>query len=304
MKAYVAPIPLTLSRSIHRLAAALTRYAPPDVEIVADPAEADLLLCHMIGQEGWAEHLDAVAARGRRYAIWQHCLITTRDPHPFAWARLWQDAAVVASCYDLATAWRTAQTAADDAMLAVYHRTPNFVRVPLGVAADVFRPDPAVTAYRYLVVTSGYVADTECVGEWGAVCNTVERTQYHLGPNLAALAYRLEFQTGITDGALATAYNRAQFVSGLRRSEGFELPAYEGLACGARPVMFRREDAGHWLGDHAEYIDEGPFDDVVAQLTALVQGPYRPVTADEIRWVAATFPWARTAAEFWAAVPR
>ena len=65
-----------------------------------------------------------------------------------------------------------------------------------------------------------------------------------------------------------------------------------------------REDAEHWLGDHAEYIREGPFDDVVAQLEALVAQPYRPVTPAEIAWVKETFSWERMATRFWAAVSR
>ncbi len=304
MKAYVAPIPLSLSKSIHRLADALTRYAPPDIEIVRAPVDADLVLCHMIGQEGWTDGwLPVFASRGQRYAVWQHCLISSRHPHPYDWARIWLDAAVVASCYDLAGKWRDARSATDDAMLASHHMTPNFARIPLGVDA-AFRPDPTAAMYRYLVATSGYVAGTECVGEWGLVCNMAHRRQFHLGPVLAGLAIEHDTLNHISDEALASAYTRAEFVSGLRRSEGFELPAYEGLACGARPVMFDREDARHWLGEHAEYIREGAFEEVVVQLAGIVARGLRPVLKDEIRWVQETFTWQRTAERFWAAVSR
>ena len=298
LRAYVAPIPATLSRGIHRVAEALARYAPPDVEIVADLPDADLVLCHVIGPEGWPDYLSAFRRHGQRYAVFQYCLRTTTWPYVAPWRDFWREAAVVASYYDLATTWRVEQPG--------WTSRPNFLRTPLGVDTTVFKPHPQVAGIitPYLVGTSGYVAGPECVWEWAEVCRRHHKAQFHLGPHLPELSPHARTAHGIDDGALAVYLSACKFVSGLRRGEGFELPAYEGLACGARPVMFAREDAEHWLGDSAEYIQEGSFDDVVAQLEALVQREYRPVTADEIAWVGREFSWQRMAERFWSAVPR
>lgn len=309
MKAYVDPIPPTLSKSIHRLADALTAYAPPSVQIVSDYLEADFLLCHMIGQEGWEPYLERFTREGRSYGIWQHCLKTTRQPHPNDWNHLWSWARVVASCYDLAGMWTEAQIP-PDTMEAAHFRTPNFVRLPLGVDTGIFRPslmpvqqDGRPTRYlplkSYLVGTSGYVAGMESVDLWAQVCSQPpHRRQFHLGPNLH-LPGSVLYANGIPDSELARYWSQCFYVSGLRRSEGFELPAYEGLAAGARPVMFDREDARHWLGDKAEYIQEGSDLDIVEQLAVLVNGPYRAVTADEIRWVRDQFSWEKMVRGFW-----
>lgn len=319
MRVYVDPIPVTLSKSIHRLADALTRYAPPDVEIArattpvvgpTDLQDVDLVLCHVIGQEGWDPYLDHFAMKGIRHAVWQHCLHTTRHPNPNDWAAFWGGAAVVASCYDLAGKWTQAQIP-PDTMEAAHFRTPNFLRLPLGVDTDVFHPRVAppegsglLPGERFLVGTSGYVDGMEIIGEWAWVAGANSGRHFHLGPHLRLPNAAVKYRNGIPDADLAGYWSFCNYVSGLRRSEGFELPAYEGLACGARPVMFDREDARHWLGPHAEYITEGPDESIRWQLDTLVRGKYRAVTPDEVQWVKETFSWEAMATKFWAAIPR
>ncbi|HXU02789.1 MAG TPA: hypothetical protein VN903_17610, partial [Polyangia bacterium] len=73
---------------------------------------------------------------------------------------------------------------------------------------------------------------------------------------------------------------------------------------GARPVMFDRPDARHWLGDHAEYIPEGSHAEVVTALAHLVSRPYRPVTPAESAWATATFDWRTIIGGFWERVLR
>ena len=274
MNVCVAVHPPTLSQGIFRVARALEAYAPSGVRCVPTWAGADLVLIHTIGITGMAEACASV----KDYAIFQYCL-KTGGGSADEWHEVWCGARLVSSYYDL-----------DFGEGVAFHRTP------LGVDTDVFRP--CTCAPQFLVGTSGYVADQECLGEWGVVA--AGRGHFHLGPDGVVGAPGVTYANGVPDGELAKRWSRCRFVSGLRRVEGFELPAYEGLACGARPIMFDREDARHWMGEHAYYIRESA--PIVAQLQQIVQVPPVPVSEAERQWVKDTFSWARFAAEWWARV--
>ena len=81
------------------------------------------------------------------------------------------------------------------------------------------------------------------------------------------------------------------FVSGLRRTEGFELPVIEGLFCGCRPVVFNSANYRQWFDGFAEFIEEGPRGEVLGQLVALFAQPLRPVTPEALERARARFNW-------------
>ena len=279
--------PANISRGIVRVATALKQYAPADIECVPTMDEAEVVLIHTIGWEG--DLAERLLAAKKRIAFFMYCLRTTQRPHAEDWYGIWSKAEVVASYYHLA--------AVSDLPVE------KFLHTPLGVDTTIFYPRPDQKR-DFLVGTSGFVDGMEIIGEWAWVVGSNGGRMFHLGPHLKLPNAAVKYRHGIPDDEVAEYWSQCRYVSGLRRTEGFELPAYEGLACGARPVMFAREDAEHWLGDSAEYIQEGSVDDVVAQLEALVQREYRPVTADEIAWVGREFSWQRMAERFWSAVPR
>lgn len=278
MKVYLDVEPRSLGRAMYRVSEALARTAPPDVELVQDPTEADLMVCHLVGWAHW-ESLRPLAL-GRKYAVIQYCLKTTERVVDVWREQVWAGAQVVWSYYDLGWAGQ-------------YY-------APLGVDPMFTQFTPVSRMKRYLVGTSGYVAGQECIDDWAKVVHDHGDRQFHLGPDLK-LPADITYANGIDDAELARRWSSCWYVSGLRRTEGFELPAYEGLACGARPVMFDRPDARAWMGEYAEYIPEVP--DVRPYLMELASlKHYRPVTREEMDWVRATFDWGRIARGFWARV--
>jgi len=290
MKVCVATIPSTLSQGIHRVSRALEAYAPAGVRIVPTWEEADLVLLHVIGIAGVQEVIDRLQ---KPHCLFMYCTWQTGGGTYEEWGRAWYGAKLISSYYDLehtslAETWFPGWPSL---------RRFNLHRTPLGVDTDVFRP--CGCAKQFLVGTSGYVADQECLGEWGVVSAASGQGHFHLGPTDVVGAPGVTYVNGIPDGELAKRWSRCRFVSGLRRVEGFELPAYEGLACGARPVMFRRDDAIHWMQDHAEYVDETTPAHIIEQLRELVRRPPRPVTDAERAWVRDTFSWARFAKDWW-----
>ena len=88
-------------------------------------------------------------------------------------------------------------------------------------------------------------------------------------------------------------------MSGLRRIEGFELPAAEGLLCGARPIMFDRPHYRDWFNKWAIFIPEGNREEVLQSLIDVFQQEYRPVTLEEIAEARQLFDWQSIINGFW-----
>lgn len=288
MKAFVKVVPSSLSQGIHRVARALALNAPRGVIIVNNADEADVIVVHVIGHgsfDGWTFRDD------QKVGILQYCLLTTENPTPAAWLPWWERAKVVWSYYDLAgyvadrgRAWPGQTT---------------FLHAPLGVD-PVFQPEQPLRKL-FMVGTSGYVADTEGVNECSLAVRALNEHQLHLGPRLP-LKGNVTYISGVTDEQLAQMWSRCRFVAGLRRIEGFELPALEGLMCGARPVMFDAPHYRRWFDGFAEFVLEESPEQVTQSLLELFSKPYRAVTEEERSHAAALFDWTRITSMFWEAM--
>jgi hypothetical protein len=134
--------------------------------------------------------------------------------------------------------------------------------------------------------------------ECHAAARSLFRKGVHLGPRHAS-AEAWACRDGLSDDGVAALWSSCEWIAALRRVEGFELPALEGLLCGARPVAFDREHYRHWLGEHAEYVPEGTAPEVTAALLELFGRKPRPVRAAERDAVVARFAWPALAAAFW-----
>jgi D-inositol-3-phosphate glycosyltransferase len=306
MRAFVSA-PAGLSRAMTRVANALAEYAPipqPDgsgVQIVKTEAEADLVVLHVIGEEGITE-AKRLHDAGKKYAIIQYCLRSTQKPDTNDWLETWKNAELVWSYYDLYQL--CAEDGNDGESLGSELVDFNFYHAPLGVDNDKFRHWTSVPK-RFEILTSGYVAESECVHEaLDAIRHLPNNPKmYHLGPdNIFTIQDKDRFVKtglGLDDDTLAQMYSRSRYVAGLRRVEGFELPAAEGLLCGARPICFDKPHYRKWFGTWAEYITEGSPQEVSAQLLAIFQGEYRAVTEQEVSDAKKAFDWGFLCGNFW-----
>jgi hypothetical protein len=241
---------------------------------------------------GLRDHQQALAdrciRRGQRVAIWQIALRTTRHPSTEQWRDLWARAAVVATYYPIERWIKEDGGAPVDF---------NLYRSPLGVDASVFTPEPAV-ARDILVCTSGFRRSQEGVMECDDAAHALSGKVFQLGPTFKMNSLTT-FGTGITDLQLASMYRRCRFVSGLRRHEGFELPAAEGLLCGARPVMYDKPHYRDWFGDWADYVQERDASAVTRDLVGLFQTGGRYVSAEERAAAVKMFDWGTIVQNFW-----
>lgn len=285
-----------LSAAMRRVADALAKHAPPEVVVVKQPHLAKLHVLHVIGYPETVQEIECLREAGRDYAIMQYCLRTTQRPHTSDWVQLWSGAACVWSYYDL-----VAKLAEDGVTLplGMEHR---LYWAPLGVDVDVFKPRLTV-GERYAILTSGYMAGPECIEECWRAAARADRRVYHLGPadNFAGIAGdHVDFGFNVHDNDLARAYSRSDFVAGMRRVEGFELPAAEGLLCGARPIMLDRPHYRTWFEPWARFVPEAAPDVVEQALVEIFSTEHEPVQPREIAAARRRFDWEQLVREFWA----
>jgi glycosyltransferase involved in cell wall biosynthesis len=202
---------------------------------------------------------------------------------------IWAKAEVVWSYYDLNLAIEMDALAGK---FPAYLPLTNFYHAPLGADAEVFVADPNVKKL-FTIATSGQSRLQESVRECWLAAQEIEGMVFHVGPRIVDLTKSkgIWFSENCGDSVLAATYQQCEFVSGLRRKEGFELPAVEGLLCGARPILFNSSDYRTWYEPWGHFIEEGSRQEVVDQLVELFKRGARPVTAEEREQAVERFNW-------------
>lgn len=271
----------TESKAITRVIEALVRYAPKNIKFVEGVSASDIVIISVVGR---LNHIKARIAKYQKpYAIVQYILRGSLNPNTADWASIWEKASVVWSYYDLAYAVK------EDGGIS----KANFYHSPLGVDQGVFRP--LKKEKKYIICTSGLLYMTESVRE--CIKAAEGRKVMHLGPELNI--QNVDCYSGIDDETLANLYNQCEFVSGLRRTQGFELSAAEGLICGVRPILFDKPHYQKWYEGLAEFIPENSRVEVIENLKAIFNGERKPVTENEMAEAARRFNWEKIISGFW-----
>jgi glycosyltransferase involved in cell wall biosynthesis len=89
------------------------------------------------------------------------------------------------------------------------------------------------------------------------------------------------------------------YTSCLRRKDGFELPAVEGLLCNSRPIVYDAPRYRQWFDGLAEFIPEEDPEKVINNLVRLFQKSYKPVTEEERNETLKRFNWETIIKGFW-----
>jgi hypothetical protein len=274
-----------------RVADALAEFAPAEIEIVPVEEWADLVVLHVIGYPETAEAIARLEAEGKRYAILQYCLRSTQRPSSKEWCEFWKSAATVWSYYDLDQALR-------DDQLSPSYLPRGFYYAPLGADHRFFYPRLEV-GERFVIMTSGYVAESETVAEATEAAARAGRQVFHLGPSLDCHGPHVTQRMNIGDNELARLYSRCDYVAALRRCEGFEMPGAEGLLCGAQPICFDRPHYRAWYEPWAEFIPEADGPEVTDALEALFRRPARAFADVELAAARKRFDWQVLVEGFW-----
>jgi hypothetical protein len=288
MKVYVE-VPPGLSKAMERVVAALKNYAPRSIKFVKEKEDAELVLLHVIGYPETIAAVEECQERKQKFGIIQYCLRSTQKPDTRDWASIWQAATIVWSYYDLP------KLCVEDGWAK---GSFPFYHSPLGADPIFSEPRPTMHVKMYTMLTTGYVAESEGVLEVAEAVRRIGGRHFHLGPrDVAPNADMIGF--GLSDHLLVDVYSRCCWVAGLRRCEGFEMPAAEGLVSGARPIMFDAPHYRKWFEPWAEFIPEGTFDETVDALVAVFDKGYRAVTEKERGEASRRFNWNAIVVPFW-----
>lgn len=302
MNVYLTPSP-KFGRGIQRVARALAATIPAGHQVVGSPVGADLWIHHVIGVQNFhpRETIDQLVQYPGRHAVVQYCLRTTENPDLIWWDdHVWSRCKVVWSYYDLPGLLADP----DGPDMPQAQADPRFYIAPLGVD-PIFHAEIRDRARRpiFLAGTSGTIPETEGVREVVAAAKAVGGRVLHLGPSSLALGDHVSYVDGIPDVQLAALYRNCRFVAGLRRIEGFELPAAEGLCAGATPILFDQPHYRRWFEDAGVYVPEASPEVVTLALTDIFDqeagGTDYRVDAVDIALAQRKFSWPRVCKGFW-----
>lgn len=318
MRVFLRPTGL-YSRAMVRISHALETYAPDTVTLVEDESSADLVILYAIGPDYLQRGRDLISS-GKQYAVVQCCLetagyglFTARE-----WMEFWRDSRCVWSYFDLSSESRGHGFGNDGHRVRDADCKFTFYHAPLGIDdcfitlpdPDHVSPYPLEPATARTIITTGYVSHPagEAILEAWEAARLSNMAVYHVGcvhdgdppKPIPVPPYVLSVE-GISNTDLAMLYSHAQWSVSLRHVEGFELPAIEGLACGARPILFDQPSLRHWYGDHAVYVPDCAGDELVSHLVRVFSSPlmWSPVTPEERENVLRKFNWKTICTGFW-----
>lgn len=277
MKVYHEVLPDTLGKVMYRIREAYRRYAPSDISFVINPKEADLQVLDSIGTGS------IPFIQNKNYILLQHCYITSEQSTKDFWLPYWNKAKVVVSFMDLPALSGTTEF--------------PFLRLPIGVEPSVFYPINYGKTYQ--VMSTGYVAWSECIEEALQAVKNIHGKMVHVGGNIFPNEPSCKHYEKITDDQMRLLYNQSKYTIGMRKTEGFEAPLIEGTLCGSRGITLDYPFYRYWFGDIMEYVQDGDFNFVKNQLIDLFSKPYRPVTQEEMNLVKEKFSWEKVVNTFW-----
>lgn len=268
------------SHAAERVSSALRQYLPPGCE-ESEYQEADLIVLHVGGRNRHVtDEALRIAKAGKKYAVIQYALASTRNPNPEDWKTLWDGTQVVWSYYDLG------------------QHIQNFYHAPMGADVNVFHR--MAEERKYLVGTLGVPEyyQAECFGEVHLAAYQSGGKVVHVGEMIGSNPI-VEYASEITDEELCKVYNGCKYFSCLRRKEGFEIPAVEALLCGIRPILFDTPNFRQWFSDWALFVPETPSAALVKNLRNLFKQELIKLSDDEIQKVAERFNWQKIIEGFW-----
>jgi hypothetical protein len=274
------------SISILRIISAFKDYSPPSIHIVDNLEEADLVLLHIYGRiNNIKKRISYLKSLNKQYAIMQYTLRHSLNPKTTDWLDVWNGSVGVWSYLNLLEMLK------QDGEKFNF----NFYYAPLGVDTKIFQPGEH--NHNYQILTTGKNYMTEGVRECAIASEKVRRKAVHFG--FIVDKDNVDSFVDADNNTYVIALNNSDYVAGLRRGEGFELPAAEGLVCGVRPILFNAPHYCAWYNNLGLFVQENSREILINDLKDIFLGEERPVTKDEIEEARSRFDWSKLITGFW-----
>jgi len=244
-----------ISRAMQRIRRAMIDHKPDEVEIARKPDEDAVHILDFVGQapppsppSPLFRSIPSWPAT-RRYVVIYHCPPPLNLMHRFRreYRGLLENALLVVSTYRREWIWPP------EADISLY-------RTPWGYDPRTFYPENAEK--RYVVLTTGYVAETECIDVIYDVTRRLSLPMVHVGGVEVLLACRRRFGPhscfkrfeNIPDSRLRRLYSESVFTNAMRQHIGFEVVGVEGYACGSIPLYLDLPCYRDWFDGMAIFV--------------------------------------------------
>jgi glycosyltransferase involved in cell wall biosynthesis len=298
---------------MRRIRDALIKWRPPEVEFVDWPTQDAIHILDWIGQDPEVE--DAVLhpkdslfkevpslPRTEKYVILYH--IWNVNYHaPEARKRVRDKLAALNRIFTNAALVITYSP-----YLTKYHPVINPVEIewekvnafvtPWGYDPDKFYN--MCLPRDYLVMATGYVAETEFIREVYEAARRAGGRMIHVGGDVGIRDVdNYERREGISDDEMLMLYNRSVYVNAMRDTVGFEVVGVEGLACGCTPIYLDLPCYRYWLDGMAIFVPPSRYG-MVERLEEIFR---RGLTvAVDRRRLREKFSWEYVAPRIWRAI--
>ena len=179
------------------------------------------------------------------------------------------------------------------------YKGSNVLETSWGYEPDLFYRYPGLKTYK--ILCTGYMADAEAIDACWDACGNISAKLCHVGgrlPEVKVGRWCDRFE-GVSDGHLRTLYNSAEYVSGMRREGGFELPVIEGYACGCQPIVFDQPTMHKYYEDFALFVSNVPRYDLAKRLVNLLL-PKKSIRPDPK--ILKRFQWRQVMRRIWTGI--
>lgn len=265
-------------KAFKRISDALRKHCPPNTEWVNKDQDPDITIIHVVGGEEFEKLLKMDLSKT---VIVQHCVYTTDIPTD-SWQPFWKDAKAVIS-------WNYLEN--------VMPKSANFVRIPWGADSSQFKRVPDINK-NIKVFSTGHVASTEMLDSVHKACEETGNVLYHTGENFRWNSNSYKFMNYMNDREFTSVISRAQYVTGLRLMEGFEMMCIEGAMTGAIPIV-PDLPSYDWYKNFGIFIDTS--NDVVGQLKNVFSSKFVGLSDSQVEYVRNRFSWETVCKEFFEA---
>lgn len=229
--------------------------------------------------------IEQLNAQDKKVILIHTSFRSSKNPKAKDWIQIWKSAYMVWSTYDLRYA----------CLEEGLNQWFGFYYAPFGVSEDFIEPVTGQSRdYKVLTCSKSYL--TESVKDCHDAVRLTGHKMAHLGE---VYADDIDSYNGLTDRQVAELYARCDFVSGLRRQEGFEFPAAEGIMQGARPILFNYPDYFQWYRDIGVYVPDVPREQLTEILASLFKAEIPALTEEEIQGARELFSWERIIGGLW-----
>jgi len=176
------------------------------------------------------------------------------------------------------------------------YKGSNIIETPWGYEPNIFFKHPCLKTYK--ILCTGYVADSEGIDACWDACGKLSSKLCHVGGKLPEVKEGRWYDRfeGISDQEMRRLYNSSEYVSGMRREGGFELPVIEGYACGCQPIVFDQPTMRKYYSDFALFVPNVPRYELTKHLVKLLL-PRKSIKPDPE--ILKRFRWKTVMAKVW-----